>query len=168
MKWLMGTLAVLATGCGALGKDAGEASCTVDGLTGLASANMDGDAWSASDGTWNRTGSGIQIILQFPETERSMTIRGNRDQSGDDLVDLIDSAAFPINISLDGEDGTGSVMDSRFRTSYASNKPGGSGDMSILDVQGSTMTACFSFVATNDDGEGIEVTEGMVEVDELN
>jgi len=167
MKWMLGALALLATGCDAIGKNADEASCTIEGLSGVASATMEGDQWSASDGTWNRTGPGVQIILQFPETERSVTIRGNRDESGVDLVDKIDAGEFPINISLGGEDGTGSVLDSRFNTSYASNKPGGSGNMSILDVQGTVMSACFSFVAATDDGERIEVIEGMAEVDEL-
>ncbi len=168
MKWLLGLLVVCTAGCGILGDDAGAAECSIDGLTEMATVTMDGDTWSSDGGSWNRTADGIQINLPFQETERTMTVRGSRDQGGADIVDQIDAEEFPIIVSLGGEDGTGQVMDSRFQSSYASNQPGGSGSLSILDVQGSTMSACFSFVAATDDGELMEVTEGMVEVDELN
>jgi hypothetical protein len=167
MKWRMTTFFVLAVGCGAT-DDSGSAECSIDGLTDLASATMDGDTWPSNHSTnlWNRTGSGIQITLQFAETQRAMTIRGNHGSNGVSIVEGIDSGEFPINVSLDGADGTGSIIDSRFGEVYASNQPGGSGSLTILDVQGSTMSACFSFVAANDDGVLMEVSNGMAEVDE--
>ena len=164
MKWMTGLASAIALGCSPNGK-LGDATCTVNGLTGLGMATMDGDTWSADSGSWNTTGSGIQIVLQFDQPDRSMTIRGTRDEGGVDIADLIDAGDFPINVSLSGEDGTGNVRDGRMNTSYASTDA--SGNMSILDVQETTMTACFSFTALSDDSTMIEVTEGMAEVEEL-
>ena len=164
MKWNTGLLGLFVVACSPNG-NAGDANCTIDGLTGLGTATMDGDTWSADSGSWNTTGSGIQIVLQFDQADRSMTVRGTRDGDGVDIVERIDAGEFPINVSLSGEDGTGNVRDGRMNTSYASNEA--SGNMSILDVQGSIMTACFSFIAVSDDSTMIEVTDGMAEVDEL-
>ena len=94
-----------------------------------------------------------------------MNVRGTRDQDGVDISDRLDVGDFPINVSLSGEDGTGSIIDGRFNRAYASNEA--SGNLTILDVQGVTMSACFSFTAVSDDSTKIEVMNGMAEVDEL-
>ena len=164
MKWSTGFLSVFVFACSPNGKGLGDAKCTADGLTGLGSANMDGDTWAADSGSWNPTGSGIQIVLQFDRADRSMTVRGTRDEDGVDISDRMDADSFPINVSLSGEDGTGNVRDGRMNSSYASTDA--SGNMSILDITDGIMTACFSFVAVNDDSEMMEVTEGMVAVEE--
>ena len=163
MKANTGFLGLFLVACSPNGK-LGDANCTVQGLDGLGMATIDGDSWEADSGSWNATGSGIQIVLQFDRAEQSMTVRGARDDQGTNIADRIDSADFPINVSLSGEDGTGNIRDGRMNTSYASTEA--SGNLSILDVQGSTMTACFSFTAVSDSSEMIEVTDGMVEVEE--
>ena len=56
-------------------------------------------------------------------------------------------------------------MDGRFSKSYASNEA--SGNLTILDLDGTTMSACFSFTAVSDDSTMIEVTNGMAEVGQL-
>ena len=145
--------------------DSGVANCSNDDLSGLASVEMDAEFWTADAGSWSRTGSGIQINLKFDGPDRSMTVRGTRDQDGTDISELLDDGDFPINVSLSGEDGTGGILDGRFSKSYASNEA--SGNLTILDVQGATMSACFSFTAVSDDSNMIEVTNGMAEVDEL-
>ena len=94
-----------------------------------------------------------------------MNVRGTRDQDGVDIAERLDAEDFPINVSLSGEDGTGSVIDSRFDKSYASNEA--SGNLSILGMEGATISACFSFTAVSADSTMIEVTNGMAEVDEL-
>ena len=165
MKWTTGLLGVFFAACSPNGKGLGDANCTVDGLSGLGTATMDGDTWEADSGSWNPTGSGIQIVLQFDRPDRSMTVRGTRDEEGIDIADRIDAGEFPINVSLSGDDGTGNVRDGRMNSSYASTDA--SGNLSILEVANGTMTACFSFVAVNDDSQMMEVTEGMVAVEEL-
>jgi len=162
MKW---ALAMLGFGFGCANNGKNGANCSIDDLTGMASVEMDGDTWAADSGSWNTNGSGIQINLTFDGPDRSMTVRGTRDEEGVDISDRLDAADFPINVSLSGEDGTGNIRDGRFNVSYASNEA--SGNLSILDVQGSTMSACFSFVGVSDDSTMIEVTNGMAEVEEL-
>ena len=140
-------------------------NCSNDGLSGLASVEMDGDRWAADSGQWNRAGSGIQINLTFDGPQRSMTVRGTRDAYGVNLSERIEEGSFPINVSLSGEDGTGSIIDLGRNQSYASNEA--SGNLTILDVQGDTLSACFSFIAVSDDSTMIEVTNGMAEVGEM-
>ena len=166
MKWTTLVLVVSSVACAGKDDELGAASCSIDGLGGIASATMDGDVWQADSGSWNPTGPGIQINLRFETVERSMTVRGNRDGQGVDISDRIADGDFPINVALSGEDGTGGVLDNRFNVSYASNDA--SGSLSILDVQGSTLSACFSFVAVSDDSVMMEVTEGMAQVEQLN
>ena len=163
MKFLV-VLLVLVSGCKSKDDD-GVPNCSNDGLSGLASVEMDADEWAADAGSWSRTGSGIQINLKFDGPNRSMTVRGTRDQDGTDIAERLDEGDFPINVSLSGEDGTGGIIDGRFNKSYASNEA--SGNLTILDVEGATMSACFSFIAVSDDSTMIEVTNGMAEVDEL-
>ena len=166
MKWTTLILIASSVACAAKNDDLGAANCSIDGLSGIASATMDGDAWQADGGTWNMTGSGIQINLRFEDVERSMTVRGTRDGQGIDISDRIAADEFPINVSLSGEDGTGGVLDNRFNVSYASNDA--SGSLSILDLKDSTLSACFSFVAVSDDSVMMEVTQGMAQVEQLN
>ena len=163
MKWMIALLGTL-VGCAGNGKN-GEPNCTISDLSGMASVEMDGEYWAADSGSWNPNGSGIQIILSFDGPGRSMTIRGTRDQDGTDIAERLEAGDFPINVSLSGEDGTGGIMDDRFMKSYASNEA--SGNLTILDLEGSTMSACFSFMAVSDDSTMIEVSNGMAEVDEL-
>ena len=165
MKSITGIFTALAVACSPNGKGLGDANCTAEGLAGLGTATMDGDTWEADSGSWNTTGSGVQIVLQFDRPDRSMTVRGSRDEDGIDIADRIDAGEFPINVSLSGEDGTGNVRDGRMNSSYASTDA--SGNLSILSVEGNVMTACFSFVAVNDDSQMMEVTEGKAEVEEL-
>ena len=166
MKWATILLIGSSVACATKDDELGAANCSIDGLTGIASATMDGDEWQADEGTWNPTGAGIQINLRFEDVERSMTVRGTRDGQGVDISDRLAEDDFPINVSLSGEDGTGGVLDNRFNVSYASNDA--SGSLSILDVQGSTLSACFSFVAVSDDSVMMEVTQGMARVEQLN
>ena len=163
MKWIVFSL-IFSVGCAGKSEDDTPA-CSNEGLTGLASVEMDGDAWAADSGSWNTTGSGVQINLKFDGPNRSMNVRGTRDQDGVDISDRLDVGDFPINVSLSGEDGTGSIIDGRFNRAYASNEA--SGNLTILDLQGVTMSACFSFTAVSDDSTKIEVVNGMAEVDEL-
>lgn len=163
MKWTIALVGIL-FGCAGNGKN-GEPNCTISDLSGMASAEMDGAYWAADAGSWNPNGAGIQIILTFDGPDRSMTIRGTRDEDGTDIAERLEAEDFPINVSLSGEDGTGGIMDGRFSKSYASNEA--SGNLTILDLDGTTMSACFSFTAVSDDSTMIEVSNGMAEVDQL-
>jgi len=164
MGRIMVVLALLA-GCAESDED-GDGMCSIQGLTGVGSASLDGMDWAASGGSWNPTGGGIQIVLQSA-IDVGMTIRATRDESGVDVMDLIEEVAFPIEVSLTGDDGTGNIRDARNQpVSYASGEPGGSGSLSILGVDGATMSACFSFVALSDQSVMMEVTNGKVEIEE--
>jgi hypothetical protein len=164
MGRIMVVLALLA-GC-TESDDDGDGLCSIQGLTGVGSATLDGMDWAANGGSWNPTGGGIQIVLESA-IDVGMTIRATRDESGVDVMDLIEDAAFPIVVSLTGDDGTGNIRDARNQqVSYASGEPGGSGSLSILSVSGATMAACFSFVALSEQSVMMEVTNGKVEIEE--
>ena len=158
--WLL----VFAFGCAAGGKGGEFADCDADGLSGMASADVDGIDWTASDGSWMEAGSSIQINLES-DIGLNLNLRAIRSSSGDSIADLVSSGALPVVVDLAGEDGSGSIMDQRTGLdSYASSQPGGSGSMSLLSLEGSTLTACFNFDAVNSDGVIMQVRDGKVQI----
>ena len=81
------------------------------------------------------------------------------------MADAVTEGRFPIVVDLAGEDGSGSVMDQRNGLdSFASSQPGGSGSMSILDQNDTSLIVCFDFDAVNADGVIMEVRGGKAEV----
>lgn len=157
-------LMALSIGCGE-GKGGEIADCDADGLAGIAQATVDGMEWSASGGSWSEAGSSIQINLEST-LGVSMNLRAIRSESGASVADLMGEGSFPFVVDLAGEDGSGSVMDQRTgMDSFASSQPGGWGSMSILGLQGSTLTACFQFDAINSGGVIMEIRDGKVEID---
>jgi hypothetical protein len=155
----------LAMGCA--GSDGGGelASCDADGLSALASASVDGREWAGSGGTWMETGSSIQITIESA-SDLNLTLRGIRNSNGDSVAEAVSAGNFPVVVDLDGEDGSGSIMDLRNQAdSYGSGQPGGSGMMSILGVEGGILTACFFFSAVNNDSVIMTVADGKVQID---
>jgi hypothetical protein len=155
----------LLTGCAESGGGGELASCDAEGLSGIASASVDGREWAGSGGTWMETGSSIQITIESA-SKLNLTLRGIRNSNGDSVAEAVGAGNFPVVVDLGGEDGTGSIMDLRNQAdSYGSGQPGGSGTMSILGLEGSTLTACFSFDAVNNDAEIMSVDDGKVQID---
>ena len=143
-----------------------DVSCTVAGGDSQATATIDGSEWAADGGSWAVAGSAIQINLESA-VKLVVTLRGSRDEFGDDVADLVIDREFPLDIDLGGADGHGGVQDLRNGLDgYASNQPGGSGSMTIADQDGDTLFACFEFVAINNEGVMMEVRDGKVMIDQ--
>lgn len=155
----------LVTGCAGSDGSGELASCDADGLTGISTARVDGRDWAGSGGTWMETGSSIQITIESA-SKLNLTLRGIRNSHGDSVAEAVSAGDFPVVVDLEGEDGTGSIMDLRNQAdSYGSGQPGGAGMMSILGLEGSTLTACFSFDAVNNDSEIMTVDDGKVQIE---
>lgn len=155
----------LVMGCAGSDGDGELASCDADGLTGVATGIVDGREWAGSGGTWMETGTSIQITIESA-SKLNLTLRGIRNSNGDSVAEAVGAGNFPVVVDLDGEDGSGSIMDLRNQAdSYGSGQPGGSGMMSILGMDGSALTACFSFSAVNNDSQIMTVTDGKVQID---
>ena len=85
---------------------------------------------------------------------------------GVDVLTLITQESFPIEIDLGESDGYAAIMDRRNGlTGYHSNEPGGSGSFTITDVDGETLSGCFTFDAVSVDQVVVEVREGKVKID---
>ena len=156
----------LAMGCAESGGGGELASCDADGLSTLASASVDGREWAGSGGSWMETGSStIQITIESA-SDLNLTLRGIRNSNGDSVAEAVNAGNFPVVVDLDGEDGSGSIMDLRNQAdAYGSGQPGGSGMMSILGVESGVLTACFFFSAVNNDSVIMTVADGKVQID---
>ena len=142
-----------------------DVSCTVAGGDSQATATIDGSAWASNGGSWSVMGSAIFISLESA-VDLVVDLRGLYDEAGDSVADLVTDREFPIDVDLGGADGNGGVKDFRNEMDiYTSNKPGGSGTMTIADQDGDTLFACFEFVAINNDGVMMEVRDGKVMID---
>jgi hypothetical protein len=165
MRTLSTILIPLLLGCAAKDGDGDTVSCSISGLSGVANATIDGQAWAGNGGTWREAGSAIQIDIESV-IDLTITLRGTKDSNGDSIADRVSDGSLPVTIDLSGADGHGGVRDQRNGLdSYATNQPGGSGTLSILDVSGNTLSACFEFDAVSSGGVIMQVRDGKVKID---
>ena len=154
-------VAAMVAGC------ADDKTCTVSDLgDAVATASLDGKDWQADQGTWSFAGSAIQASLESA-VELNVTLRATVSEEGDAVAERIEAGDLPVTIDLSGADGHGGVMDLRNGIdAYASNKPGGSGTMTIVSAtDGGELHACFEFDAVNPStGQVIELREGRVTI----
>ena len=152
---------------GAAIDDTGSPACPIESLTGAVTMTMDGTVGNTGSSGWSSIGDGVQINMTFDDLNVSTTVRAMIDESGYPIVDQIDAEAFPIHATLTGDSGSAAVLNHSEGASYASNQGGGSGRLTILSIEDTSLSACFDFVAVHDDGGVLEVTDGMVRADEL-
>ncbi|MGB0640460.1 MAG: hypothetical protein ACPGTU_14065 [Myxococcota bacterium] len=165
MRLVLFAVLTALVGCAPEDGNGDAVSCSISGLSGIANANINGSDWAGSGGSWSEAGSTIQITIES-DVGFTLTLRGTKDSQGDSVADRVNDDALPVTIDLSGADGSGGVMDQRNGlAAYATNQPGGSGSLSILELTDGTLSACFAFDAVNDAGFIMEVRDGMVKID---
>jgi hypothetical protein len=118
-------------------------------------ATIDGTEWSGTGASWTMAGTAAQIVTETVDGYR-ITLVGQSTADGQDL-----STALALGDTVDvplGDNGFAVVYDEA--SSWAGNTEG-SGEMTFL-LDGSELSACFSFTGTSSDGGTIEVTDGAV------
>jgi hypothetical protein len=106
----------------------------------------------------------MQVSLESA-VSLTLGIRGTIDAAGEPVAELMESGAFPIVVDLGDSDGHGGVTDLRNGIdAYASTQPGGSGSLTIAGLNDGVLTACFEYVAANDEGVVMEVRDGKVRI----
>jgi hypothetical protein len=161
MFWCLIFALVLASGCA----EEEKATCVVGDLDAVATATIDGSDWASSGGTWLESGSAIQVSLESA-VDLVVSLRASTDASGETVADRVAREDFPILVDLGDSHGHGGIQDMRNGLdAFTSTLPGGSGLMTISGLEGDTLSACFEFVAVNDEGLMMEVSDGKVMIE---
>jgi hypothetical protein len=161
MFWYLIFALVLTSGCAEEEKEA----CVVGDLDAVATATIDGSDWAASGGTWSEAGSAIQVSLESA-VDLVVTLRASTDGSGEAVADRVARGDFPILVDLGASYGHGGIQDMRNGLdAFTSTLSGGGGLLTISGLEGDTLSACFEFVAVNDDGRTMEVGDGKVMIE---
>jgi hypothetical protein len=118
--------------------------------SGVTDGGVDGAGFTTSDTTWDRAGTGVQIFAGS-DGNWTLTIIGQVAEDGVAVGDAVEANTFPIEVELVGS-GTGfaTVYPADGSTSFTSN--GGSGHMTIDDLDNGELVGCFEFSAVGDDG----------------
>lgn len=161
---------MLAIGCGGAesGKADGESgtNCDTSALGGLAgAAEVDGQDWSSAGGQWVTTGTGAQVFLDT-SGPWGMTFVLMLTDSGDAVHEALADGDVPFVVSFSDDGNSASVRESigGALNAYATNQPGGEGEVRVSAFDGTSMTTCFDFVAVDGDAVMMDVA-GVAMVD---
>ena len=129
-------------------------------------ATVDGREWTTETGQWMTIGGGIQIVLDTGGPW-AMTLVGTTTEDGDGVADALADDLAPFRVPFSDGSGTASIREDLGNglEAFATNQPGGDGEMWIDAFDGTALTACFAFTATNADGLMRSVASGTAHVD---
>jgi len=121
---------------------------------------VDGAAWSATGAQWSLAGSSLQLMTQIGEGWRLSIVAQSTDD-GTPLSTALDAGVFPVEIALaDGAAGGWALLypdaGSSFKTA-----PDAPGALTVTEVSGDTLSACFSFTASGDNGT-VTLSDGAI------
>jgi hypothetical protein len=136
-------------------------TCPIGDLAGEATATVDGAPWSGPSAQWSFAGSSIQLMTAAGDGWR-LSIVAQSTEDGQPLNTALD--ALPVTISLgDGADGGWALLYPESGGSSYKTSPDAPGTLSINSVNGDgdTLSACFSFTATGDDGS-VTLSDGAI------
>ena len=162
MRWL---ILMMLVGCAAAdkGEDSGSSvGCpSVDLGTNAGQATVNDQEWLSSSGQWIESGNKIQVVLN-QTGPWGMTMVAITTADGQPITEALDEEAVPFRVSFSTDGNYGSVREDLGNGAniYATNEPGGGGDMTVDTFDGTTMTACFDFTAVTNGGDLIEVRSG--------
>jgi hypothetical protein len=117
--------------------------------SGEVSASVDGNPWSATDGSWFWSGTSVQVITGSQDGWR-LSMVGRMSADGQILRDAVD-AGFPVEIPLTtGLDGGWVLLYPDSGDSFASENAGG-GSWFITAIDGADLRGCFSAEVSDGD-----------------
>jgi hypothetical protein len=122
----------------------------LDGLgSGEVSATVDGEAWSATDGSWFWSGTSLQVVSGSHGGWR-LSMVGRMSVDGQTLRDAVDGG-FPVEVPLTtGLDGGWVLLYPDSGDSFASEKAGG-GSWFITAIDGADLRGCFAAEVSDGD-----------------
>jgi hypothetical protein len=146
----------LAAGCAGASSAAG--SCT-DAATlddGVVAATVDSAPWE-STATWLWQGGSLQLTAA-PADGWNFTFVAQTLDGGDTVKDVVESGAFPVELTLEsGADGW-AIAYPTDGDSYSTNA--GNGTLTVTDFADDVLSACFAFTAATDGGDTVNVEAG--------
>ncbi len=168
MRWL---ILLMLVGCAGddKGGDSGAAGAgcpSVDLAGDAGSATVDDVEWVSESGQWITSGNKIQVVLN-QTGPWGMTMVAITTDDGRSVTEALDEEEVPFRVSFADEGNYGSVREDigNGANIYATNEPGGKGDMTVDFFDGETLTACFDFTAVTSAGVMIEVSSGAASVE---
>ncbi len=118
--------------------------------SGDVSATVDGQAWSATDGSWFWSGTSVQVVTGSHDGWR-ISMVGRMSADGQTVRDAASADAFPIEIPLTtGLDGGWLLLYPDSGDSFASENAAG-GSWFITAIDGADLRGCFTAEVSDED-----------------
>jgi len=146
-----------------------EAGDVCPGLGGLddgeVGAIIDGEAWTATAGTFHWAGTSLQLNTDQVDGW-SISIVAQKDVDQTPVMDAVNAGSFPMEIRLrDGTQGGWALLYPESGASYATHTTDG-GHLWLTDYRDGAFVGCFSFEAEQEDDEEslLAVEDGVLRV----
>lgn len=132
-----------------------------DLASGAIEGSVDGAPWAAVDGTWATAGESVQIGHTMADGIM-LSIVINAASDTQPVLDLIERDELPFEVVLrEGEDGGWATVyrDGETASFHTGNASGGV--MSFASKQGDDLLGCLSFEAATNDGDSMNLDDGL-------
>lgn len=152
---------LLLAGCGSTGVKSCDAA--VDLGEGSVAALVDGEAWTASGGTWRWAGESLQVNT-VGAGSWWLSLVAQTTPDGASVRAAVDAGELPVTVTLRaGADGGWATFYPDQGASYTTENADG-GELEVVSVEGDSLRACFSFQAGSEEGGTVAVENGTMNV----